>query len=182
MKPYKRDHPSYALCGLNCCLCPRFHTDGSSKCPGCGGKNFHLLHPSCAVITCSAKHGNIQYCFECADFPCAKYKAKNDKDSFITYRNVQKDFADAKKDLKGHLKTLDKKLEHLLFLLEKFDDGRSKSFFCTAVNLLPLPELDKIMKSALVTNNKGDKTKAKEIAAAMKEAGEKLGIEVLLRK
>lgn len=182
MKEYKREYPRFSLCGLNCCLCPRFHTDGSSKCPGCGGKDFSLKHPTCAVVTCNRKHDNVEFCFQCSAYPCPKYKAKNEKDSFITYQNVQKDLASAKKDLKGHLKTLDKILGHLVFLLKNFDDGRSKSFFCMAVNLLPLPDLDKIMKSDFVVKNAGDKTSAKELAVIMKDAANKLGIEIVLRK
>lgn len=27
-------------CGLDCGLCPRFYTEGSSRCPGCCGENF----------------------------------------------------------------------------------------------------------------------------------------------
>jgi len=35
MQRYVREHPPFALCRLNCGLCPRDHTQGSSRCPGC---------------------------------------------------------------------------------------------------------------------------------------------------
>lgn len=41
LKEYKREYPSFALYGLNCGLCPRYHTKGESKCHGCGGQDFH---------------------------------------------------------------------------------------------------------------------------------------------
>ncbi|HCP15088.1 MAG TPA: hypothetical protein DIT32_04865, partial [Peptococcaceae bacterium] len=62
MKEYVRAYPLFSLCGLNCGLCPRYHTEGESRCPGCGGPAFHLKHPSCAVITCSRKHGGVEHC------------------------------------------------------------------------------------------------------------------------
>ncbi|PKM62292.1 MAG: hypothetical protein CVU97_06085, partial [Firmicutes bacterium HGW-Firmicutes-21] len=91
MKEYIRNYPLFSLCGLNCGLCPRFQSVGESRCPGCGGRDFHLKHPSCVVITCSKKHNNIEYCFLCERFPCQKYKFPSGKDSFITYQNVLKD-------------------------------------------------------------------------------------------
>lgn len=89
MKEYKREYPMFSLCGLNCCLCPRYHTDGSSKCPGCGGADFTLYHPSCPVITCNKKHDNIEFCFECSLYPCQKYEYQ--VDSFISKRNILQD-------------------------------------------------------------------------------------------
>ena len=35
---YDREYPLFSACGLNCGLCPRFYTDGESRCPGCGAK------------------------------------------------------------------------------------------------------------------------------------------------
>lgn len=183
MKDYnRRRHPSFALCGLNCCLCPRYHTDGSSKCPGCGGKDFHLKHPTCAVITCNIKHDNVQFCFQCGSYPCPKYRAKNEKDSFITYKNVNKNLAGAKEDLNAYLEVIDRKFNHLVFLLENFDDGRSKTFFCTAIDLLPLPALEEIMSSGTVSGKTGRKERNKEIVALMKAKAKELNIELTLRK
>gem|GEM_PF-3991072 len=31
-----RSYPLFSDCGLNCGLCPRYYTDGASRCPGCG--------------------------------------------------------------------------------------------------------------------------------------------------
>jgi len=53
MKEYKREYPLFSLCGLNCGLCPKYHTNGESKCPGCGGTDFTLKHPPCKVIRCN---------------------------------------------------------------------------------------------------------------------------------
>lgn len=96
MQEYKREYPLFSLCGLNCGLCPRYQSEGASKCPGCGGRDFHLKHPACAVITCSMKHGDVAYCFLCKEYPCKKYQIPSEKDSFITYQKVTIDMQKAK--------------------------------------------------------------------------------------
>jgi len=146
MQEYIRSTPLFALCGLNCGLCPHYQMQGDSKCPGCGGPDFHLKHPSCAVITCSKKHGNVEYCYQCSAYPCERYSRTGEKDSFITYRNVIDDFARAKSDgVDQYMTELQEKTEILEFLLGTYNDGRRKSFYCIAVNLLPLPDLREIM-------------------------------------
>jgi hypothetical protein len=139
MKEYKRDYPIFSLCGLNCGLCPRYHTDGASKCPGCGGTDFYLKHPSCKVINCNLKRENVEFCFECSEFPCEKYIEPSENDSFITYVNVLKDFEKAKeKGTKDYIKELNEKMKFLNILLENYNDGRRKKFYCLAINLLDL--------------------------------------------
>jgi hypothetical protein len=76
-------------CGLDCGLCPRFYTEGSSKCPGCYGLDFENKHPSCSFITCCVKKNGLEVCGECSDFPCPKFdKETGENDSFITHRRV----------------------------------------------------------------------------------------------
>lgn len=146
MKVYSRKNPGFSLCGLNCCLCPRYTTTGSSRCPGCGGADFYDKHPSCAVITCSLRHDGVEYCFECEAYPCERYTRINDRDSFITYQHVPADMNTAKsQDLVSYLSQLTEKSVILDELLENWDNGRMKSYFCLAVNLLPLLDLQKVM-------------------------------------
>ena len=146
LKEYKREYPLFSLCGLNCGLCPHYQTKGESKCPGCGGEDFHLKHPTCAVITCNRKHDNVEYCFQCASFPCEKYSSPSNVDSFISYRNVLADFEKAKKDgLDQYKIELNEKVDTLEFLINNYNDGRRKNFYCIAVNLLKLKDLKDIM-------------------------------------
>jgi hypothetical protein len=144
VKEYKREYPLFSLCGLNCGLCPQYHSKGASRCPGCGGEDFHLKHPSCAVITCAKKHGVFEYCFQCAKYPCEKYKTSNEKDSFISYKNVAIDLQKAAFDMRAYKSELNEKVSFLEYLLENHNDGRKKSFYCLALNLLDLPDLREI--------------------------------------
>ena len=66
--------------------------------------------------------------------------------------------------------------------MDKYNDGRHKSFFCTAVNLLELERLQRVMGQL----EKGEAAPAKELAARAKEwmQGEarQQGVELRLRK
>jgi hypothetical protein len=120
MEAYIRKNSDFSLCGLNCALCPNFHihTDGKFKCPGCGGEKFFENHPSCAIITCSRKHSNIEFCFECNEYPCKRYLEPSEKDSFITYKNREKNIKSATEDLSKYLDELEKKKNILCELLK----------------------------------------------------------------
>lgn len=182
MKEYKRQYPLYSLCGLNCGLCPRYNTDGISKCPGCGGKEFHLKHPSCSVITCSKGHDNVEHCFKCNSFPCEKYSEESKKDSFITYKNVLSDFKKAESiGLEKYLEILNEKVKILQYLLENFNDGRRKNFFCTAVNLLEIEDLRGIFLS-IQKLDVFDDEKTKKVVAMIEDKAKDKNVELKLRK
>jgi hypothetical protein len=186
LEKYARSEPGFALCGLNCRFCPRFHTDGSSRCPGCGGEDFALKHPSCGVIGCAKKHGGVEFCFQCEAYPCPrydKYGKIGEQDSFVSYRNVLADMDAAKADLRAYLKKLEAKGLLLAELLKGYNDGRAKSFFCNAANLLPLPSLEKAMgKIREAGGGLGMKEKAKLAAEILRAEAEEKGIDLKLRK
>ena len=185
MKIFIRKNTSYSLCGLNCCLCQRYNTEGSSKCPGCGGENFNSQHPTCAVITCSKKHNNIEYCFECKEYPCKKYENDSSVDSFISYKDVNKNFSKAQNDLHKYLNHLNLRYEYLQILLKDYNDGRSKGFYCLCANLFPLDEL-KIIMLNIGKLFKDTTVERKEKIIIIREVFEKrakeLNIEIKLRK
>lgn len=147
MKEYKRDYALFSLCGLNCGLCPRYNVTGSSKCPGCGGPDFHLKHPTCPVVTCNKKHDNVEFCFQCSAYPCEKYAKPSEKDSFITYRKVLSDFQSARDQGLDYYKAeLKEKVDILEYLLDQYNDGKHKNYYCIAVNLLDIEDLREIME------------------------------------
>lgn len=148
MNEYSRKYPLFSLCGLNCGLCPRYQTDGSSKCPGCGGPDFHLRHPACAVMTCNKKHDHVEYCFQCSSYPCKRYSETSIRDSFISYKNVLSDFGKASQfGIRTYQVELNKKIKILEFLIKNYNDGRRKSFYCIAVNLIRLSALEQVMET-----------------------------------
>lgn len=186
MKEYKREYPLFSLCGLNCGLCPRYQTEGKSKCPGCGGENFHLQHPTCAVITCNKKHDDVEFCFQCSSYPCEKYSRPSDVDSFITYRNVIADLEKVQKNgIEGYAAMLEEKIEILGFLIENYNDGRSKNFYCIAVNLFGLDKLREIVKKITEEISEMDiplNGKIEQIKTLLEFEAAEAGFELKLRK
>lgn len=136
-------YPTVGVCGLDCGLCPRYYTAGPSRCPGCGGPGFSEKHPSCSFITCCVKKKGLEACGECADFPCAKFKSDEEyrqvplSSSYPPYRRVLSNLYSIRESgIKEHAKRLDKRIGLLRAMVEHYDDGRSKSFFCRAAALL----------------------------------------------
>lgn len=138
MKGFERQNQLFSLCGLNCGLCPMFL---GKHCDGCGNGN-----QSCKIAKCSLEHGKIEYCFACENYPCEKYEHIDEYDSFITHRRQKADLEKAKciGIEKYNLEQLEK-AEILSHLLSDYNDGRRKTFFCVAVNLLELSELREAM-------------------------------------
>ena len=143
----QREYPLFSACGLNCGLCPRYHTNGASRCPGCAGEGFAQKHPPCGVLSCSRRCG-VQYCFACAEYPCKRFDGADQWDSFITHKNQLSDLEKAKSiGINAYQAQLNEKVALLEHLLKNYDDGRRKSFFCIAVNLLELKDLKNVMNA-----------------------------------
>ena len=145
MKYQTRDYPLFSVCGLNCGLCPRYHTNGSSRCPGCAGEGFSTIHPLCGVLSCCQRKG-LEYCFYCDEYPCMKYDGADSKDSFITHKNQ---FADNEKVKRigneSYKNELNAKIGILEELLKNYDDGRRKGGYCLAVNLFDIQDVRTVM-------------------------------------
>lgn len=140
MKNFKRENLLFSLCGLNCGLCP-MHLN--NYCPGCGGGEGNQ---SCAIAKCSLSHTGVEYCFQCKEFPCEKYETTDKFDSFITYHNQQRDLKKAQQiGIEAYTSEQVEKIEILKFLLVNFNDGRKKSFFCLAINLLELEDIKSVI-------------------------------------
>ena len=135
----KKQYPTIAVCGLDCGLCPRYYTVGSSRCPGCAGAGFHEKHPTCSFITCCVKNKNLEVCSECSDFPCAKfksaeeYKQVKESSSYPSYKKVLPNLYFIKKHgIRKFIEQQKKRIKLLVIMISKFDDGRSRGFFCKA--------------------------------------------------
>lgn len=185
MEEYQREYPLFSACGLNCCLCPRFHTEGGSRCPGCGGEGFFEKRPSCGVISCCRRHDDLAYCYLCEEYPCKKYDRAMDYDSFITHRHMEKDFARAKAiGIDAYQAQLNEKVEILQTLLAQYNDGRRKSFFCLAVNLLELEDVKAAMAKIQAQTQDGMTAKEKSAMAAeaLQELADSSGVELTLNR
>ncbi|MCL2053103.1 MAG: DUF3795 domain-containing protein [Oscillospiraceae bacterium] len=179
-----RSYPQFSACGLNCGLCPRYYTDGASRCPGCAAEGFGAVHPPCGELSCCQRNG-FEYCFECSEYPCKKYDGADLNDSFITHKNQFSDMEKAKQiGMEAYKAELDEKIELLEKLLESYNDGRRKGFYCLAVNLLELSDIKAVMGQlgGAVDSAMPIKEKAKTVANLFQAMADKRNISLVLRK
>jgi len=184
MEYKKRIYPQFSACGLNCGLCSRYYTDGESRCPGCAGDGFLDVHPACGILSCCQRKG-FDYCFECEEFPCKKYDTWGDTDSFITHKNYLADMKKAKEiGIEAYKVELNLKIKVLEDLLTNYNDGRRKSFYCLAINLLDLDDIDFIMDKIRgeVSSQTTMKQKTLTAVGLFNSKAEEKGISLKLRR
>jgi len=141
-----KKYETIGACGIDCGLCPRFYTKGSSVCPGCGGLNFREKHPSCGVLTCCVIKKGFETCADCEESPCSRFKTKGTgTDSFVTHRKMISNLENIKANgIERFIEEQKIRIDILNDLLTNYDDGRSKSFFCKTCALLPLDKLQEV--------------------------------------
>lgn len=141
---FKRTDGLFSLCGLNCGLCP-MHIRGS--CGGCFTDS--PCYPTCPIAPCSVRHGNVEYCFECREYPCKRYDEIDLHDSLISHRNQKKDLAKAKQiGIEAYQAEQREKRTIMSHMLMNYNDGRQDVFYCLAVNMLSLNDLIKVTELA----------------------------------
>ncbi len=150
--PLKR-YPTIAPCGLDCGLCPRYYTEGKSRCPGCCGEDFALKHPNCSFITCCVKQHGLETCGECAEFPCDKFeRVKNFKgpesSSYAPHSKMLPNLYFVQEHGLARFVREQRRRIRLLEAMLDFDDGRSRSFYCRAAALLEPSAIDGALRKA----------------------------------
>jgi hypothetical protein len=144
LENFERTDGLFSLCGLNCGLCG-FRRQG--KCNGCFKDSFCAV--SCPMVPCSIRHGNLQYCFECPEYPCKHYDGFDSYDTLVLHRNQRKDMQKARENgIEAYLDEQRRKVELLDRLIERYDDGRNLVFFCASVNMFAVDDTVSIMDRA----------------------------------
>jgi len=177
---------SIGCCGIDCGLCPGFHTKSNSACPGCGGLNFKEKHPSCGLLTCCAIRKGLEVCSDCSDYPCKRFDSeKSGYDSFVTHQKVFPNLNFIKNHgIDNFVEQQKIRIDILTDLLNHFNDGRSKSFFCLGCALLPLDKLNEIHQFTReqLSDSIDLKMKNKQIRDLFTTAADSLNIRLTLRK
>ncbi|MCR4865324.1 MAG: DUF3795 domain-containing protein [Lachnospiraceae bacterium] len=176
---FRRTDGLFSLCGLNCGLCPM---QIRGDCSGCF--NGSTCYQTCPLAPCSVRHGNVDYCFQCSEYPCKRYDGIDSHDSLISHRNQKIDIKKAKDmGIEAYLEEQRAKKEILSRLLKEYDDGSKDVFLCLAVNMLPLDELVSIMKAAdQKTGDMNLHEKAIFIEEKLREYARRKDILLVLRK
>ena len=83
-----------------------------------------------------------EYCFQCPEYPCERYAHIDEYDSFLTHRNQKADLGKMQRiGEEAYNAEQVEKRQILDRLLAAYNDGRKKTLFCLAVNLVPLEDL-----------------------------------------
>lgn len=145
-------YPAIGICGLSCRLCPHYHTEGTSRCEGC--KTESRMGAGCPFITCAIKKQGVEFCHDCKDSAACGRWAKHREagkiaDSFKCYQTLEQDIAVIQEQGIGVFETDQRKRESLLKeMLDEFNDGRSKSYYCIAVTVMRIDELETALQEA----------------------------------
>ena len=190
-----KKHPTIGVCGLDCGLCSRYYTKGPSRCPGCGGPDFLNKHPSCSFITCCVKKKDLEVCGQCHDFPCPKFKTEKEyqqmeeSPSYPSVKVVLQNLYFIKEHgIKKFIDLQKKRIKLLEKMIDNFDDGRSRSFFCRAACLLDIKDLESSLNKAIrkikTENIETDDTKAraKILKGQISEIAFQKGVELFKKK
>jgi hypothetical protein len=108
----------------------------------------------CPLITCAVKKKMLNFCWECNESnTCKKWASHRDaskvQDSFKCYQTLNADIAFI---LTSGVEEFDKqqndRAKILKTMLDDFNDGRSKSYYCIASTVLPINELHQAIRLA----------------------------------
>ena len=180
-------YPAMGICGLSCVLCPRYHTDGCSRCGGC--KSAFRMGAGCPFITCAVKKKGIEFCWECAEqADCDRWKkhreAGRHRDSFKCYQKINEDIDLILENGFDAYWKLQRERENLLeAMLSEYNEGRSKNYYCIAATVMEIEELKEALASAKRDTEGMDvKSRAKVLHGILDGIGEKKGYRIKLRK
>jgi hypothetical protein len=180
-------YPQIGICGLSCRLCPMYQSKADSKCNGC--KSRDRIAVGCPFITCAIKNKGIEFCWDCGvSESCEKWRKHRDTgkghDSFKSYQKLEDDINFIKaRGIKVYDEQQRIRESLLLRLLNEFNEGRSKSYYCIAAMIVDINELNNCLEEATTkTNSLSIKEKSKTIHALLNNIALNKGYYLGLRK
>jgi len=146
--------------------------------------------PGCGFITSCVKQRNLETCAQCVDWAgCARVGKLLDSakyhETFISYKPIAANFAFIQMNgIEEFVRLEIEKQAFLRHLIDNYDEGRSKSFYCTSCQLIPLDKLTEALVDAetKITEDTTIKEKAKIVRAAISDLADTLQIDLKLRK
>lgn len=180
-------YPDVGICGLSCKLCPAFHRDTKSKCNGC--KSASRMTVGCTFIRCVRQKKNIEFCWDCTENKaCEKWKKHREfskqHDSFVCYQKLNDNiFFIQTKGIENFNYHQEIREQLLREMLDNFNNRRSKSYYCIAVVVMKLEELEKALSDAREKSSGLPlKAKSKILHSLLDEIAEKKHYYLKLRK
>lgn len=108
----------------------------------------------CPITNCAVKRKGVEFCWECEENGTCEKWAKHLKlgrqyDSFKCYQTLERDVAFIREKGVARFEKEQRAREQLLTeMLDGFNDGRSKTYYCIAVTVMEPGELRKALDKA----------------------------------
>lgn len=183
----KIKYPEIGICGLSCKLCPRYYTEGKSKCGGC--KSEIRMSAGCPFITCAIKKKGVESCWDCNENKtCEKWRKHIEfgkhHDTFKCYQKLEDNISFIRKNGIKEFEKAQKIREQLLKeMLQDFNESRSKSYYCICATVFKTNELkNALSKAKKVSTGQEIKIKSKLLHSILDEIAEKENYYLKLRK
>ncbi len=143
----------------------------------------------CPFITCAVKQRGIEFCWQCTEQEnCQKWHERREwgksHDSFVCYQKLEDNIEFIKnKGISAFVKNPQAKGQLITMMLDEFNDGRSKSFYCIAATVMDIPELKQAISQAKNESKGMDiKGKAKTLRSIINGVAAKRNYHLKLRK
>jgi len=143
----------------------------------------------CPFITCAIRGKGVEFCWDCDEHStCDKWEKHREhgttQDSFKCYQTLEHDI---KLVLDHGLNEFVHDQQHreqiLKQMLEQFNEGRSKIYYCVAVTVMSKNEIEQAFEEAKQKSAGLDiKAKAKLLHAILDDIAQKRGYLLKLRK
>jgi hypothetical protein len=180
-------HLEIGICGLSCRLCPRYHTDGSSRCGGC--KSESRMAAGCPFITCAVKRKGVEFCWDCDEASSCERWAKHraagrERDSFTCYAFLDANIAAVAREGLESFAAKQRRRERLLDeMLDRFNEGRSKTYYCIAATVLEPSELRTALDAVSQGSESSDvRERSKALHGCLDEVAGRRSVRLALRK
>lgn len=183
----KIKYPEIGVCGLSCRLCPNYHIQSENRCAGC--KSTARMKVGCPFITCAVKKRGIEFCWQCTEQDdCQRWHQRREwskhHDSFVCYQRLEDNIAIIKhKGISAFVKAQQAREQLLTTILDEFNEGRSKTFYCIAATVMEIQELKQAIVQAQKESKAMDKRdKSKSLHSIINAIAEKKKYGLKLRK
>lgn len=183
----KINHVEIGICGLSCRLCPAYHRETKSKCPGC--KSEYRMGAACAFHNCALKKKAIEFCWLCdTNETCERWKKHRDfsksHDTATCYQKLEDDICFIQRNGVTEFEKQQKAREKLLkVMIAEFNEGRSKTLYCIAATVLKIGELENVLTEARAkTKGVSIKEKSEKMHSMLNEIANKKNYLLKLRK
>ena len=147
------------------------------------------MRNGCPFITCAVKRKGIEFCWHCREqHTCERWrkhrKQGKSRDSFVSYQRLEDNIAFvAESGFDAFVAAQEDRKRLLAIMVDQFNDGHSKSFYCIAAAVMEPQEIESALCEARdADTGKDARSKAAMLRSILDRIGAEKGYLLKLRK